>query len=241
VLSILRPRRPIQIASPLTTDIHSHLLAGLDDGVRSLDEALAIIRIFKELGYKKLITTPHILQDYYRNTPALIRQGLAELNDYLAKQKMKFEIQAAAEYYLDEELIKKLEDHEELLTFGDHYLLFETNMLTEPYHLKDFIFKITMAGYKPVLAHPERYAYMNLEKAEDLRDRGVLFQMNILSIIGFYSKPIQKMASKLVQQGWIDLVGSDCHHLEHARLIEYARKNRTFQKALDLPLLNNTL
>lgn len=240
MLSFLRPRLS-KIASPLTTDIHSHLLAGLDDGVKSLEEALVIIRTFQEFGYKKLITTPHVHQDYYRNTPVLIQQGLAELNSYLAQQNMKFEIQAAAEYYLDEELIRTVEDGEKLLTFGDHYLLFETNMITEPYHLKDFIFKITTAGYKPVLAHPERYAYLNLEKAEDLRDRGVLFQMNMLSIIGYYSKPVKKMARKLIDQGWIDLLGSDCHHLEQARLIEYVTKNRTFQKALDLPLLNNTL
>ncbi len=241
MLSFLRPRRPVKIASPLTTDIHSHLLTGLDDGVKSLEDALVIIRTFQELGYKKLITTPHIIQDYYRNTPALITQGLVDLNAYLDKQSIKFEIQAAAEYYLDEELIRKVESREALLTFGDHYILFETNMITEPYPLNDFIFKITSAGYRPVLAHPERYAYMNLEKAEDLRDRGVLFQMNILSIIGYYSKPIQKMANKLIDQGWVDLLGSDCHHLEHVQLIEYARKNRSFQKALDLPLLNNTL
>lgn len=240
MLSFLRPR-PSTLVAPLTTDIHSHLLAGLDDGVRSCEEALAIIRTFQELGYQKAITTPHVMQDFYRNTPALIHQGLEALRAFLKEQNVVFDIQACAEYYLDEAFFTKVESHEELLTFGDRYLLFETNMLTEPYQLKDFIFKVTSAGYQPVLAHPERYAYMNLEKAEDLKDRGVLFQLNILSIIGYYSKPIQKMAYKLIDKGWVDLLGSDCHVLEHARLIELAQKNKYFQKALALPLLNNTL
>ena len=240
MLSFLR-LRPLKIAPPLTTDIHSHLLAGLDDGVRSCEEALAIVRTFQELGYRKLITTPHVIHDFYRNTPILIRQGLEELKVFLAERNIIFEIQAAAEYYLDEALSAKIEGREELLTFGDRYLLFETNMMTEPYQLKDFIFKLTTAGYKPVLAHPERYAFMNLEKAEDLRYRGVLFQVNMLSIIGYYSKPIQRTAYQLIDKGWIDFLGSDCHSLEHARLIAYAQKNKYFQKALALPLLNHTL
>ena len=148
---------------------------------------------------------------------------------------------ASAEYYLDEELFRKVEANEPLLTFGERCLLFETNMITEPYQLKDFIFKITSLGYKPVLAHPERYAYMTREKAEDLRDRGILFQLNMLSIIGYYSKSIQRTAQWLIDMGWVDLLGSDCHVLEHARLIEHVQKSKYFQKALALPLLNNTL
>ncbi len=240
MLSFLR-NSPATALSPLTTDIHSHLLAGIDDGVKSLEEALEIILVFQELGYQKLITTPHVIHDFYRNNPAIIRKGLDELKDYLGKQNVGVEIQAAAEYYLDEELIKKIESKEPLLTFGNQYLLFETNMLSEPYQLKDFIFKLTTIGYKPVLAHPERYAYMTLETAEDLQNRGVLLQINILSIIGFYSKPIQRMAQKLIDQGMVDLLGSDCHHVEHARLLAYAQKNKYFQKALALPLLNHTL
>jgi tyrosine-protein phosphatase YwqE len=239
VLSFFR-NRPAAF-SPLTTDIHSHLLGGLDDGVKSKEQALEIIRVFQELGYKKLITTPHVIHDFYRNDPPSILKGLEELKLYLNQQNVGVEIQAAAEYYLDEELIKKIEAKEQLLTFGKQYFLFETNMVSEPYQLKDFIFKLTTVGYKPVLAHPERYAYMTLELAEDLRNRGVLLQMNILSIIGYYSKPIQRLAQKLIDQRWIDLLGSDCHHLHHARLLAYAQEDRYFRKALALPLLNHTL
>ena len=241
MLSFLRRQKQSAELMPITTDIHSHLLADIDDGVHSHEEALEIIREFQRLGYHKLITTPHIIQDYYRNTPEGIKQRLADLKKFLTGQGVHFEIEAAAEYYLDEELPLKVERREELLTFGDRLLLFETNMLTEPYHLKEFIFRITSEGYKPVLAHPERYAYMNLEKAEDLRDRGILFQLNILSLIGYYGPPVQQMAQRLVDRGWVELLGSDCHNIEHVRLIEAARKKRYFQKALALPLLNNSL
>jgi tyrosine-protein phosphatase YwqE len=240
VLSFLRTLSAPALL-PLTTDVHSHLLAAIDDGVKSTAQALAIIRIFQKAGYKKMITTPHVMQDYYRNDTPIILERLGDLREYLLQQGVTFEIQAAAEYYLDETLSKKIEDREPLLVFGDRYLLFETNMINEPFSLKDFIFKITTAGYKPVLAHPERYVYMTLEKAEDLRHRGVLFQMNILSIIGYYSKPIQRLAHQFIDRGWIELLGSDCHTIEHARLLQQAQKNKYFQKALALPLLNYTL
>jgi tyrosine-protein phosphatase YwqE len=240
VLSFLKSLA-LPVPPPLTTDIHSHLLAAVDDGVKSTEQALAIIRVFQQAGYKKMITTPHVMQDYYRNDPSIILERLDELRKYLLEQGVAFEVQAAAEYYLDEALTKKIEDREPLLVFGDRYLLFETNMINEPYSLRDFIFKITTAGYKPVLAHPERYAYMTLEKAEDLRHRGVLFQMNILSIIGYYSKPIQRLAHQLIDRGWIELLGSDCHTIEHAQLLQQAQKNKYFQRALALPLLNHTL
>jgi len=239
VISFFRSKKPFQ--SPLHTDMHSHLLAALDDGVKTHDEALELIRHFHSLGYRKLITTPHIMSDYYRNEPEQIKKKLAELKDQLVKENIAMEIEAAAEYYLDEELLKKIEDHESLLTFGKSYFLFETNFLNEPYQLKDFIFKAITQGYKPILAHPERYGYMTMDKAEELRDRGVLLQINIPSIIGFYSKPIQRLAIKLIEKGWVDLLGSDCHNLLYMNLLENAIQDKNFRKAVDLPLLNNSL
>lgn len=221
--------------------MHSHLLAALDDGVKSHEEAVDLIRQFYNLGYRKLITTPHIMSDYYRNEPEQIKLKLAELKDRVAKENIPMELEAAAEYYLDEELMKKIEAREQLLTFGNSYLLFETNFLNEPYQLKDFIFKAITQGYKPILAHPERYNYMTLDKAEELRNRGVLLQINIPSIIGYYSNQIQRMAIKLIEKGWVDLLGSDCHNQLYMNLLETAIQNKYYRKAVDLPLLNNSL
>jgi len=226
---------------PLQTDIHSHLLAGIDDGVKSLEEAEKIIFEFQEAGYTKLITTPHIMSDRYRNDPVIIGEKLKELREHLSQKKINIKVEAAAEYYFDEELYTKVNSGEQLLSFGNKYLLFETNFLSEPFQLKEFIFKITTQGYKPVLAHPERYDYMTLEKAEDLRDRGVLFQINTMSLTGHYSKPVQVMANQLIQRGWIDFLGSDCHNFSNIEIMKKAMQSKYFKKALDLPLLNRML
>lgn len=226
---------------PLVTDLHSHLLPSLDDGVKSFDESLAILRKFGALGYRKVITTPHINNEYYRNEPAQIESKLKELKELILQEGLSIEVLAAAEYYLDEDLIAKVNSKESLLTFSKNYLLFETNFLTEPYQLKEFIFQLITQGYKPVMAHPERYAYMTLEKASELRDRGVLLQVNIPSMLGLYSKPIQHLAARLIDNKLVDLIGSDCHNLQHAISLEKAAENKIYRKALELPLLNNTL
>ncbi len=243
MFSFLTSKTP-KVTSPIGVDIHSHLLPGLDDGSKTFDESRDIIRRFEDLGYHKLITTPHIMNDYYRNTPDGIQQKKSELIDFLKDNNSPIQLEAAAEYYLDESLIQAVQNNESLLTFGSsNYLLFETNFLTEPYQLKDFIFKITTQRYKPVLAHPERYEYLNnsFEKLEDLRNRGVSFQLNILSLIGFYSKPIQKMAERMIDKGWVDFLGSDCHNVQYSLLLQKAHETRYFKKALDLPLLNRSL
>jgi len=221
--------------------MHSHLLAGLDDGVKTHEEAIELIQHFYQLGYRKLITTPHIMSDYYRNETGIIKSKLTELIERVNNENIPVTLEAAAEYYLDEELMKKVEAKEPLLTFGNSYLLFETNFLNEPYQLNDFVFKIITQGYKPILAHPERYSFMTLGKAEELRSRGVLLQINIPSIIGFYSKPIQRLAIKLIEKGWVDLLGSDCHNAQYMQVLEEAIQDKNFKKAVDLPLLNNSL
>lgn len=236
--------RKNKLSTPgLVTDVHSHLLPGLDDGVQSFEQAEEIIQRFISLGYSKIITTPHVMSDAYRNTPEIILAKLEELRTYLKERNVNVIVEAAAEYYLDEELYRKIQHNEKLLTFGDRYLLFETNFLTEPFNLKEFIFLATTKGYRLILAHPERYLYLQQDpaKADDLLDRGVLFQANISSFTGYYSKSVQLLVNKLAEKGKIHLLGSDCHHLQHARLIETALSLKSFQKALSLPLLNQTV
>src|SRR5688500_12711333 len=140
--------------------MHSHLIPGIDDGVQTPEDSLAVILKFRDLGYKKLITTPHVMSDTYKNTTEGIRRGLKELNEFLRDKNVDITVEAAAEYYLDENLVSMLNNNEPLLTFGKNYLLFETNFINEPFNLKEFIFLATTKGYKLVLAHPERYMYL---------------------------------------------------------------------------------
>jgi len=240
VISFFRKKKE-PINTVLKTDMHSHLLAGLDDGVKSHEEAVEVIENFYRLGYRKLITTPHIMSDYYRNEPEQILGKLTELNSILQEKQIGVTVEAAAEYFLDENLMAKVNEQQKLLTFGNNYLLFETNFFSEPYQLNEFIFNTITTGYKPILAHPERYQYMTMKKAEDLRDRGVLLQLNIPSIVGYYGKPVERMAVKLIEAGWVDLVGSDCHNMLHIKAVEEGFKNKNFKKALDLRLINNFL
>ena len=151
-----RPKEPGAIR--LTTDIHSHLLPGIDDGVETYDEALEVVEGFIDLGFERLITTPHIMQDYYRNEPDHIRELAAILQSKIYDRGWDISIDAAAEYYLDEGLMTKLEDGDEILTFGGKYLLFETSFINKPIYLEQFIFNALSQGMVPVMAHPERYA-----------------------------------------------------------------------------------
>jgi tyrosine-protein phosphatase YwqE len=228
---------------PLQADMHSHLLPGLDDGVKSFWEAEAILVRFMRLGFRKIITTPHIMQDHYRNTPTSILGKLDELRNHLRVRNIPIQIGAAAEYHLDEQFVALLEANEPLLTFGDNYLLFETNFVNEPLNLRETIFLITTHGYTPVLAHPERYLYLinHFDKVQDLIDRGVLLQINIGSIMGLYGKPIQSFVEKLIRKGYVHFLGTDCHNENHAAMLEKVQKLRHYRKALRLPLLNNSL
>jgi protein-tyrosine phosphatase len=244
VLNWFKKRNSLEGEIPLPSiDVHSHLLPGLDDGVKTFEESEEIILRFQKLGYSKIITTPHVMSDFYRNSNEDILNKLEELNRWLFERKIQMTIQAAAEYYLDEELMRRVETDDPLLTFGNKYLLFETNFMTEPFQMKEFIFAATTKGYRPVLAHPERYMYLqdNFEKAEDLFNRGVLFQLNISSISGYYSKAAQRLAFKLIDKGWVHLIGSDCHNIQHIQLLEETITHKYFQKAISLPLLNNSL
>jgi protein-tyrosine phosphatase len=236
-------KEPAKTVSPLAVDLHSHLLPGLDDGVQTYEESEDIILYFQKIGYRKLITTPHVMSDTFRNSSDRILTRLAKLKTYLKNQNVDVEIEAGAEYYLDDYVYRLVDENKPMLTFGKNYLLFETNFLNEPFNMKDFIFLATTKGYKPILAHPERYAYIqnNMEKASDLLDRGVLFQINISSITGYYSKIVQSTAQKLIDKGWVHFLGSDCHHYQHVKLVEEAQHMKYFQRALALPLLNNSL
>jgi tyrosine-protein phosphatase YwqE len=226
---------------PFRADMHSHLIPGIDDGVISHEASLATIRKLMDLGYEKFVTTPHIMSDTYPNNVSTIRDGLKSLHEFLRSKNISVVVEAAAEYYLDEYTMRVIEKQEEMLTFGNKYLLFETNYLSEPYILKDFIFKATSQGYRPVLAHPERYQYMTMEKAQDLVDRGVLLQINLLSLSGFYLRPVQKFAEKLIDKKMVSFVGTDCHNEVQAIAMEKSLRTKAFKKLIELPLLNSTI
>ena len=210
---------PINLAE-LGVDIHSHLIPGIDDGVETLEKSLEVILEFKKWGIEQVVTTPHIMSDFYKNTPEIILGGLKKLRDYLAENQVSFTIDAAAEYYLDFDFEKKIEE-ESLLTFGDKFVLFELPFIQEPQNLTSAIFKMQTAGYRPILAHPERYTFWSKDwdKYTELRDKGVLFQLNLVSLTGCYSPEVKKIAEKLIDENMVDWAGTDCHGMNHVNLV----------------------
>lgn len=195
------------------------------------------------LGYKKVITSPHTMWGTYDNTPKTIRSGLKKMQAAIEEEGIKIELESASEYYLDEHFMAKLHSDEEFLTFGKNYILVETGFINEPPELKEASFHLTMKGYKMVYAHPERYLYL-LEKPqliEELLDRDIIFQLNAVSLTGCYSKPVQKLAEKLIDMKAVKLVGTDCHNMGHINLLKEATTTKYWKKLLDLELLNNQL
>ncbi|PLY04747.1 MAG: capsular biosynthesis protein [Arcobacter sp.] len=204
------------ISEYCTTDLHSHLIPGIDDGVKTLDESIEIISSMKELGFKKLITTPHIMYHRFRNTKEIILDGCKKVKEELQNRNIDIEVQASAEYYFDENFLELIEK-DELLPFGDNYILFEMSYTSRPFGLEQTVFNLLSKGYKPVLAHPERYSFLNssLEKFDKLKDSGLRFQLNLNSLIGFYGKNPRIAAKYLSEKGLVDFVGSDIHSMKY--------------------------
>ncbi|MFD2512911.1 tyrosine-protein phosphatase [Pontibacter locisalis] len=229
--------------STLGVDMHSHILPGLDDGSDSLERSLELVQVMKSLGYHKLIMTPHIMSDFYRNTPEGIREKLALLQNAVKEAGIEMELACAAEYYLDEGFLEKLDTGQELLTFGDNYILFETSFLNEPLNLREAIFKMRSKGYKPVLAHPERYTYFygKFDNLVELREQGVLFQPNLNSLTGYYSAGAKNIVEKLIDNGMVDFLGSDTHGLKHTDSLQRVLSSKYLSKAFALPLRNSQL
>ena len=217
--------------SIIGTDMHSHLIPGIDDGSKSIEESVAMLKKFSELGYKKVITTPHIMSDFYRNTPEIINSGLSEVRKAIEENNIPIEIEAAAEYYLDFHL-DELIANKNLLTFGDNYVLFELSFTSEPRRIKETVFDLINEGYKPILAHVERYPFYikQWDKIEDYVVRGVKLQLNINSLSGQYGPQVKKMAEELIDRDLIDVIGSDCHHMGHLELLDSMRTNPYLHK-----------
>lgn len=220
------------------------MLFGLDDGAETEEQSLELIKHMIDLGYKKLVFTPHIISDFYKNDFSTIDPVFKRVKSLIEANSLKIEIEYAAEYYLDEVFVQLIENQAPLLCFGDKYILFETSFLNKPVQLHSIIFKLKSKGYKPILAHPERYSYMYDDFNEYLRlkELGVLFQINLNSLTGYYSPKAKLIAEKLIDKNMVDFIGSDCHNMKHFNQLSKAIETPYYQKKLSqLPLLNNSL
>ena len=227
--------------SKIVVDMHSHLVPGIDDGSQSLEESIDLIRSLKNLGYKKIITTPHIMADRYKNTPEIIKTGLKKIRQVLENQRIEIEIDAAAEYLIDDLFVTKIKEGE-LLTMGDNFILVELSYFIEPPNLNNVFFELQTNGYNVILAHPERYTYWheNFEKYQDLYDRGIYLQLNINSLTGWYSKESMHIAQKLIDNKLIKFLGSDTHNAVYMNELQKSAYEPYLNKAFETNKIINS-
>lgn len=197
-------------------DIHSHLLPGIDDGASTFKDTLKLVQSFQSLGVSQFITTPHIMHQVWDNTKESILTLADQTNIELEKNKVQIPFRVASEYMMDSQFVTLFEKGE-LLTLKDNYVLVEMSYLSAPIHLYELLFDLQVAGYIPVLAHPERYPFYhnNFDEYKKLKKVGCLFQLNLLAVVGYYGNTIAKVAEQLLQMGLYDFVGSDVHHSKH--------------------------
>lgn len=223
--------------SSIGVDMHSHLIPGIDDGSQSMDETIAMLAKFESLGLKKVITTPHIMSDFYKNTPEIILGGLEKVRSTARELNLNIEVDAAAEYFFDETFMDRLKKKEKLLTFGDNHVLFEFSFHIEPPQIEELFFELLSQNYKPVLAHFERYKFLfdKPEKAREWREKGIEIQLNYNSLFGHYGPDVKKQAKYIIDHELVDYVSTDCHRIDHLMALE---KNLTLPYMHKLGTLN---
>lgn len=234
--------------APLAVDVNAHVLPGLDNGPETEAEGLRLLARFQELGYRKVISTPHVMQDYYPVTPERVQVQLERMRFLAFQRGLYIRLDAAAQYYFDEGFLNQLRRREPLLCLtsqerGSRYVLFETSFVVKPAELWEAVGLMVRQGYTPVMAHPERCLYLqkNFDLVQQLHQRNVLFQVNINSLTGFFSRNAQQLAERLIEENFAYFLGSDGHCLDQLDLLQVATDLPHYRQAVAMGLLNNTL
>jgi tyrosine-protein phosphatase YwqE len=228
--------------SEVHCDVHSHLIPGIDDGAADMDTSLQLIRGMHELGYKKLITTPHIMWEMFKNSREKILTAYHAVQTTLQQNNIPVELLVAAEYYLDDHFEELLTKDEPLLTLTGNLVLIEFSFIRQPIDLKDTLFKLQIKGYQPVIAHPERYLYFGVHKNwyDDMKGQGCLFQLNLLSLCGYYGRKQEELAHYLIRKKYVDLIGTDLHNARHLQILKSSSSIMdAVKKILDTGMIQN--
>ncbi len=245
LLSKLFEHKHLLDFSVLNADMHSHLIPNIDDGSASVQESANMIKGLQALGFKKFITTPHIMPEVFKNDAEIILESCIKLNSELMPES-DVNVIAAAEYYIDDQFHDRVRNGERFLTFGSNYILLEVNMMSREKRLEEVLFELNLKGYKPVLAHVERYPYMfegnSLQYYSSLMDADVLLQVNLRSFTGQYGEIQKKIARQLAEHNMINFLGTDIHHESQLPVIQQSMKDSYVQKLLtNNTLMNNQL
>ena len=228
--------------STIGTDIHNHVIPGIDDGSPSLEESLKMLRLWESLGFRKVITTPHVISFAYPNTREIIESQMYNLREVIEKEGINLVLEATGEYRIDFEFLELLEK-KELIPFGRRkFVLLELPFQKPTFPIEDIITQVKFAGYEPIIAHPERYPYLmgRIKQYEALKNRGFWFQLNLNSLTGLYGLPSRVAAGQLIEAGMIDMVGSDAHHSGHLLDLAKLQSNKNYLKLIQTKILLNS-
>lgn len=227
----------------LHTDMHSHILPGLDDGASNMEEALGYCRALVSAGFQKAIFTPHIMMGVYPNQPQEIAQVAERLSDELRWANIALETSFAAEYMVDESLVERLQKNEPILEMQGGYVLIEMSYAAPSPYLESVVFQLQLQNKKPILAHPERYLYdHHTDHFERLKDMGCALQLNLLSLTDYYGPPVRKKALSLLKLGAYDFLGTDLHHLRHQEALQALQTHtKTMDRLVAYPWRNKWL
>ena len=224
----------------LKQDIHSHILPGIDDGSPDIETSIQLLRSLSDAGINKFICTPHVIGDMYHNNPQTINDALSRLKKAVSQNGMAVEINAAAEYMMDDHFMELLRRKEPLLTLTKNYILTELSYSTAPQKLEQISFEIHINNYQPLMAHPERYPYYhkNYNAYYRMKELGFLLQVNLLSLTGYYGKTVAKAAKFILDNKLADFVGTDLHHFNHLQVLTDTKSIKIFEKYLGDKMYN---
>jgi len=222
-------------------DIHSHLLPGIDDGVKTIYQSAYIIEQLEAIGVQKIITTPHIMQEVWPNTSEMIYDKHKEMCRVLKSLNIKIPIEVSAEYMLDNLFHKRLQS-KDIISLPKKHILVEMSTFSPPINFNEVLFEIKVAGYTPILAHPERYSfyYDHIKKYDQLKDQGILFQVNLLSLSGYYGEKVKGTAIKLLNEGYINFAGSDIHNYYQFEILKKGFSSKHSEKVAEI-MSKNTI
>lgn len=205
-----------------STDIHCHIIPGVDDGSKDLATSVELVKKLRSWGVKRIFASPHVTQLTFENSPATIEGPFRQLKDELDAQGIDVALGHSAEYRIDDLFRKLLEDGKPLMLLPEDYILIENPFVQESWNIEQLVFDLQVSGKRPILVHPERYMYYNTKRQRyrDLHNAGLLFQINILSLAEAYGKQEKKLAEWMLKEGMVDFAGTDLHSLRHAGLID---------------------
>ena len=228
---------------PIVTDIHSHILPGIDDGSPDIATSLELIEGLMKLGITQSIATPHIIGDLYRNDSETVNNALSLLKKALLEKQIDFKVSAAAEYMLDDYFLELLTLNKPLLTVKDNLLLTEFSYADKPYNVEQLLFHIITGGYQAILAHPERYGYYHndYKQYDRLNEIGFMLQVNLLSLTGYYGKPAAKAAHYIIKNNLHSFVGTDLHHARHLSALSDNNNRQIFSTIFNNKKLNEDM